>query len=212
MSGTRHSERPFGAVVVVGSQGARRAFEEAAACLPADFPAAIVFALHRSDAHGVTEQLLARRIALPVRGAVEGQKPQAATVYVAPWDRQLAFDEEGRLRITDRGDGVLRYALGDGLLVSAARVLGPRLIAVVLSGRLDGGAIGVTAVKRHGGRVLVQDPATAEAPSMPTAALATGCVDFAFTPPMLGHCLAALCGAPGAAELFRVRLNAGVRG
>jgi two-component system chemotaxis response regulator CheB len=189
-------------VVVVGSQGARKAFEQAATCLPSDFPAAIVFALHRSDAHGIAEQLLARRIALPVAGAVDGQRPRAATVYLAPWDRQLTFAQDGRLRITDRGDGVGRHALGDGLLVSAARALGPRLIAVVLSGRLNGGAIGVTAVKRHGGRVLVQAPATAEAASMPTAALATGCVDFVLTPTMLGACLAALCGAPGAAGSF----------
>ncbi len=35
---------------------------------------------------------------------------------------------------------------------------------------------------RLGGRVLVQDPATAEAPGMPNAALATGCVDFVLRP------------------------------
>jgi two-component system chemotaxis response regulator CheB len=198
-------------VVVVGSQGARKAFEEMARFLPAAFSPAIVFSLHRWDSLGLTETLLARRIALPVCGAADGQEPHGAMVYLSPWDRQLGFDEDRRLTITDGGDDVPRYAFADGLLVSAARALGPRLIAVVLSGRLDGGATGVTAVKRHGGRVLVQDPATAEAPSMPIAALATGCVDFALTPARLGQALAALCGAPGAADLFRVRLNSGVR-
>lgn len=34
------------------------------------------------------------------------------------------------------------------------------------------------AIKRHGGRVLAQDPATARAGRMPSSAIATGCVDF----------------------------------
>jgi chemotaxis response regulator CheB len=46
---------------------------------------------------------------------------------------------------------------------------------------------------------------------MPRAALATGAVDFALPPEMLGQALVALCAATGAADLFRVRLNAGVR-
>lgn len=88
------------------------------------------------------------------------------------------------------------------LLSSAAGALGSRLIAVVLSGRLTGGAEGVREVKRLGGRVLVQDPATAEAPAMPEAALATGCVDFVLPAEGLGHALVALCAAAGASELF----------
>jgi two-component system chemotaxis response regulator CheB len=69
----------------------------------------------------------------------------------------------------------------------------------------------VAAAKERGARVLVQDPDTAAAPSMPTAALATGAVDFALPPETLGQALVALCAATGAADLFRVRLNAGVR-
>jgi two-component system, chemotaxis family, protein-glutamate methylesterase/glutaminase len=102
------------------------------------------------------------------------------------------------------------HRFADELLASAARALAPRLIAVVLSGRLDGGARGVREVKRHGGRVIVEDAGSAAAPAMPTAALATGCVDFALSPERLGDALIALCAAAGAAELFRVRMNAGV--
>jgi two-component system chemotaxis response regulator CheB len=68
----------------------------------------------------------------------------------------------------------------------------------------------VREVKRRGGRVLVEDPRTADAPGMPSAALATGCVDFALSPERLGHALLTLCTAAGAAELFRVRINGGV--
>jgi two-component system chemotaxis response regulator CheB len=75
---------------------------------------------------------------------------------------------------------------------------------VILTGRLDDGAVGVQALKCHGGRAIVQDPATAQAPGMPSAALATGCVDLVMPLACLAPTLIALTMAPGAADLFRV--------
>lgn len=197
--------------MIVGSQGALQAFQVIVGHLPAGFPAAVVFDLHRTDRRGVTELLLAKRSALPVRPAVEGQALERATVYVAPSDRQLVLREDRMLSVLDGAGGGPSGWRTDALLSSAAMAYGPRLIAVVLSGRLSAGAAGVQAVKRCGGRVLVQDPATADAPSMPNAALATGAVDFALPPDSIGKAIVALCAASGAAELFRVRLNTGVR-
>ena len=93
---------------------------------------------------------------------------------------------------------------GDTLLSSLAPVLGPAAVAVVLTGMLDDGARVVRAVKRHGGRVFVQDPATAHAPGMPSAALATGCVDFALPLHRIAQALVSLAMAPGGAELLAV--------
>ena len=160
----------------------------------------------------MTELLLARRAALPVRPASDGCPLEDGIVYVAPCDRQLLVREDRCFSILDSEAEVASHRFADRLLTSSAQVFGSRMIAVVLSGRLNGGAVGVQAVKRRGGRVLVQDPSTAAAPSMPNAALATGCVDFALPPESLGTAMLALCAASGAAELFRVRLNAGVRG
>src|SRR6185312_3251958 len=50
--------------------------------------------------------------------------------------------------------------------------------AVILTGAGFDGAVGVKAVKESGGIILVQDPAEAEFPSMPRAAIATGIADF----------------------------------
>jgi two-component system, chemotaxis family, protein-glutamate methylesterase/glutaminase len=212
VSATRHNGHPFDAVVVVGSQGALDAFKLVLGCLPARFPAAVVFDLHRNDRYGLTERLLERFSAMAVRPAIEGLALEPGAVYVAPCDRQLVVTEERRLSLSVAATVGTGHRHADALLASAARALGPRLIAVVLSGRLDGGARGVSAAKEHGARVLVQDPETAAAPSMPRAALATGAVDFALPPDSLGQALVALCAAPGGADLFRVRLNAGVRG
>jgi two-component system chemotaxis response regulator CheB len=202
---------PFAVVVVVGSLGALDSFQSLLGELPADFPAAVVFDLHRSQTEGTLEALLRRRAALRVSPAGEGLRLEAGTLYVAPHDRQLVVTAEQRLGVLGEGDGP-GHRFADELLLSAAAALGPALIAVVLSGRLDGGARGVREVKRHGGRVLVQDPASAAAAGMPSSALATGCVDFALSPRALGSALLALCAAPGAAELLRVRLNTAVTG
>jgi two-component system chemotaxis response regulator CheB len=73
----------------------------------------------------------------------------------------------------------IKYLLsaGDPLFVSAARVYGSGVIAVVLTGMSANGATGVTSVKRLGGLVIAQNKATSESFTMPEAAIATGCVD-----------------------------------
>ncbi len=86
-----------------------------------------------------------------------------------------------------------------------AAAYGERAIAVVLTGRLDDGAAGGRLVKAAGGRVLVQDPATADRASMPESALVTGCFDLVLDAHHIADALVALVSVAGAAELFRVR-------
>ncbi len=197
--------------MVVGSLGALESFKTVLTALPSDFPAALVFDLHRGESYGWLEERLRSWGALQVSSAVEGAGLEPGTVCVAPHDRQLVLTADRMLGFLGSGNG-FGHRFADELLVSAASAFGTEAIAVVLSGRLDRGARGVSEVKRQGGRVLVQDPATAMAAAMPKAALATGCVDFALSPESLGHALLALCSVPGGAELFRVRLNVAVGG
>lgn len=199
-------------VVVVGSQGALEPFGRILEALPPALPFAIIFDLHRSDGQRFTERLLSRRATFSVRRAIDGVAPEPGTVYLTPPESQVLVTEDGTLAVIERRTDRPWHQGVDALLRSAAEAHRERLIAVVLSGRLDGGAEGTRAVKAHGGRVLAQDPSTAAAAAMPNAALATGCVDFALPPESIGHGLMALCASSGAAELFRVRLNAGARG
>jgi two-component system chemotaxis response regulator CheB len=145
--------------------------------------------------------VLRSRLALPVRLLREGDSLAAGVVHVVPagMSAELARDGVSLHPVRD-------YRSADPVFVSAAAAFGPRLLAAVLTGRLDDAALGVRHVKGAGGRVLAQEPATAAAAGMPGAAIATGCVDFVLPLPVLAHALTSLVMAPGAANMMRVAL------
>jgi two-component system chemotaxis response regulator CheB len=64
--------------------------------------------------------------------------------------------------------------------------------------------MGVQALKWMGGRVLVQDPATARAAGMPRAAIETGLADYVIPLEMIPAALVALVMAPGVADYLKV--------
>jgi two-component system, chemotaxis family, protein-glutamate methylesterase/glutaminase len=192
----------FDLVVVAASQGGFAAYRRILAALPPEFPAAVIVLQHRAvRQHDVLAKLVARGTRLAVEPAQAGARPRAGAVYVAPADRQLLLTPKGSFTLADPQ---APWPLADPLLASAAAAYGARMIAVVVSGRLRDGAVGVQAVKRAGGRVLVQDQATAECFGMPSAAIATGCVDFVLPVEIISSALVALVMAPGAAAWLRV--------
>lgn len=204
MSAAVHNEAgaaAFDVLVVAASLGGPAALKQVLAGLPADFPAAVLVVQHRTPA--VDDRFIAAvrgRAAMPVRAASHGQPLATAGISVLPARHTGAVTADGTLRL-EPGTG---HRLADPLICGVARHCGPRALCLVLTGRLDDAAVGVRALKRHGGRSIVQDPATAQAPQMPSAALATGCVDLVMPLTRIPHALVALTMAPGAADLFRV--------
>jgi len=65
----------------------------------------------------------------------------------------------------------------DHLLLSASKVLGNNLIAVLLSGGSRQGIKGLRAVRQAGGTTLVEDPASSASPEMAETALREDVVD-----------------------------------
>ncbi|BBZ12337.1 hypothetical protein MBRA_25320 [Mycobacterium branderi] len=162
-------------------------------------PIAVVQHRRRTAGHDLLVPILARRTGLPVRVAVAGDAADQPGITVVPAETTATIDEAGRWVLADGRDDTKP---GDALLTSSARAT--PTVAVILTGSLADGADGCRAVKRTGGRVLVQDPATARAPSMPANAIATGCADFVLPTDRLATALLALTTAPGAADLLTV--------
>lgn len=201
----RPAPSAFDLVVIAASYGGIQACDALLSRLPAEFPACIVVAQHLpASAMERFRFSLDSRCRLPVRMASGGAPLTGGAVYLAPAIDQVVVAENRTFTLESETPPV--RCLADPLFESAASVFGASVIAVVLTGRLRDGSEGVRAVKASGGRVLIQDPSTALAPDMPTAALATGCCDFALPPDKIADALTTLVMAPGAADVFRVPL------
>jgi two-component system chemotaxis response regulator CheB len=147
-------------------------------------------------------ELLARRTKLAVKFAEEGELLCASTVYVAAPGRHLLIGSDRRCLPSDEPPLQFSRPSADALFVSAAEVFGSRTLGVILTGRLRDGTLGAAAIRRAGGVVLAQDPATCRAPAMPEAAIQEGLVHVAMPPAALGAALSALVAVPGARALF----------
>jgi two-component system chemotaxis response regulator CheB len=171
--------------------------------IPATYAVPIAVVQHRCRArtHDLLAPILARRTKLAIRVAETGSEADELGITVVPGETTATIDDAGRWVLDDNTADVWP---GNALLISSARRA--PTVAVILTGALGDGAEGCRAVKRGGGRVLVQDPRTARASSMPASAIATGCADFVLPPDRLASALLALTTAPGAAELLDVPL------
>lgn len=172
------SSTPRGIVVVGASAGGLKALQCLLEGLPATFPVPVVIVQHLDRHHrSLLAEILARHTAMPVEEATDGARLHASTVTIAVPDRHLLVDPAGVLRLTRTE--LVRFVRPsiDTLFESAASSHGQACVGVVLSGTGRDGAAGVEAIRQVGGSVVVQDPATAEFPAMPEAAIETGAAD-----------------------------------
>jgi two-component system chemotaxis response regulator CheB len=169
----------FDVVVIAASLGGLEAVRVILAGLPEDFRAGIALVLHRApQGPSPLAAILNGRTRLAVKDAEESDRLRPGVVHLAPPNRHLLINPDGSLSLSDSAKVHFSRPAADRLFESGAASFGGRIIAVVLTGGNDDGAVGVRAVKRMGGRVIAQDQATSEAFRMPHAAIETGCVDL----------------------------------
>ena len=165
-------------IIFIGaSTGGTEATKDVLSRLPADAPA-VVITQHMPP--GFTRGYAMRLDAacrLHVREASDGERILPGHAYIAPGGLHLAVDRSGAnyvARVFD-GEPVNRHKPSvEVLFQSAARVLGPNALGVMLTGMGADGAHGMRAMRDAGAYNIVQDEATSVIFGMPREAIAAG--------------------------------------
>jgi len=166
-------------IVIGASAGGYKAIAELISKIPADLPTAVLVVLHlsRESMVEVMQVHLQKRTTFKCCIPEDGEEIKAGHLYLAPTDRHMLV-KPGVIHISS-GPHENRWRPSiDVLFRSAAVAYNSRTIGVVLTGMLDDGTSGMSAIKRCGGTCIVQEPSEAEFPDMPSNVLLNVDVDY----------------------------------
>lgn len=166
-------------IVVIGaSAGGTSASGELISQIKPDINTAIFIVLHLAG-KGISELVqhrLQKFTSYRCKIAENEEAIQSNTLYIAPVNYHMLV-KEGQVLI-GQGPAENRWRPSiDVLFRSAAASYGNYTIGIIITGMLNDGAAGMSAIKRSGGICIVQDPNEAEFPDMPLAVLDTIEVD-----------------------------------
>jgi len=167
----------YDAIVVGVSAGGLYALTRLLENLPPDFPIPVIVVQHRArDDRSLLEEVVQQKCKVHVKQADEKELVKGGTVYFAPPDYHLLIEKDGTFSLTQ--DQPVNYSRPsiDVLFETAADVFKTGLLGIILTGANHDGAQGMKTISRSGGTTIAQDPATAEYPEMPNAAIKTGCI------------------------------------
>lgn len=160
-------------IVVVGaSWGGLAALRRLVSELPGDLPVPLAVVQHRGrHADNLLASLLQDATSLRVVDVEDKEPLEPGCVYLAPANYHMLVDA-GHLTLTL--DPMVRFSRPsiDVTFVSAADAYPGATLGVVLTGANDDGSRGLRHIVNRGGKAIVQDPETAESPTMPAAARA----------------------------------------
>ena len=171
------------AVAIGASTGGPPALEEIVRALPADFTYPVFVVQHLPVGFS---QSLAKRLdnasRLKVKQGEDGEVVQNGVVYLAPGGYHLTIDrpksniaEIIRLDQEPPQNGVRPCA--DRLMNSVAEIYGPGSLGVILTGMGHDGAVGMAAIKKAGGKTVVQDRKSCVVFGMSSAVIKKDCAD-----------------------------------
>jgi two-component system chemotaxis response regulator CheB len=122
-------------------------------------------------------ELRARASGRPTREAVDREPIVAGRIYIAPGGKHMLVERANNAPVVALGDGppvnFCKPAV-DPLFSSAARIWGPSILAVILTGMGSDGAHGAADIAAAGGSVIAQDEPTSVVWGMPGAAANAG--------------------------------------
>ena len=183
-------ERPIDIVLIGGSAGVLDVLRVVLPGLPPSLQVPVVIVVHvpeRSPA--LLPQVLRHAPPLPLKFAEDKEPLAGGTIYFAPAGYHLLLEANRCFALSIDPPVLFSRPSIDVLFESAADAYAGRVMAMLLTGASADGAAGLASIRAAGGVAVVQAPQTAEASTMPAAALALFDPDFVLSPPDI----AALC-------------------
>jgi two-component system chemotaxis response regulator CheB len=160
------------AVVIGTSAGAVQALSRLLPLLPASYPLPVMVVVHvPPDRRNALTDLFQTKCRMTVREADDKEPIEPGVIYFAPPDYHLQVETTASFSLSTDEPVLHSRPSIDVLFESAADAFGAALLGVVLTGANQDGAAGAKAIGQAGGVVLVEDPAQAQASTMPEAAL-----------------------------------------
>lgn len=179
-------------IVAIGaSAGGLQQISALLEAIPTDTGAAYVVLQHlSSERKSQLSELLDRATELSVVTIEDGMRATADRVHVLPEDAEISIDGHV-FHLHPKGRDPSPTVI-DRFMRSLADACGPLACGIILSGSGNDGALGLKAIKLNGGLALVQDPESAEHPSMPRFAIDSAQPDYVLetaelVPPLCNH-------------------------
>jgi len=118
---------------------------------------------------------LGRETNMPVRLGTDGMRIVEGEVYLAPGAVHMEVSSIGfKIRLVAGPPVNYVCPAADPLFRSGAQAFGPHSVGVIMTGMGRDGSDGAAELRAAGGAVLVQDPSTSTATSMPASAIEMG--------------------------------------
>jgi two-component system chemotaxis response regulator CheB len=167
--------RRIEALVIGGSAGGVDALLALLPALPASFTLPVLCILHLPpDRQSRLAELFDARIALPVVEALDKMPIEPGHVYFAGSGYHLSVERDRTFSLSCEPPVHFARPAIDVLIASCADTWGAGVAGVLVTGANQDGAEGMEQIRRHGGLAIVQDPQEAQAPAMPSHAIARG--------------------------------------
>ncbi|MET0465646.1 MAG: chemotaxis protein CheB [Chitinophagaceae bacterium] len=167
----------YEAIVIGASAGGLHALFYILEHLPEYLPVPVIIVQHRmAEQQELLEELLQSKTEMIVKQADEKESIEKGIIYLAPPGYHLLIETDRTFSLTvDHPVSYSRPSI-DVLFETAAIAYRDALVGVILTGANRDGAAGIKRIREFGGYTIAQEPAEAQFPSMPSAAIATQCV------------------------------------
>jgi len=177
-----HEASGLSPLLAIGcSTGGPQALQQVLTQLPSDFPGAVIVAQHMPKFFTKSfAERLNQLCALEVREAQEGDEVKPGTVLLGPGGQHMTLERYGTkvmIHVSEQPAHLPYRPSVDLMMQSSAKIFGPKVLGVVMTGMGQDGLEGVRTIKTHGGNVLAQDEDSSIVYGMPKAVGESGCAD-----------------------------------